>query len=65
MSAIIIKADEKSNKILKELAKQLGANVVSLNDDQYEDFLLGTIINSEKTGKDATRAEVFQKLKKK
>ena len=65
MSAIIIKADEKSNKILKELAKQLGANVVSLKDNQYEDFLLGTIIESEKTGKDASRDEVFQKLKKK
>jgi N-acetylglucosamine kinase-like BadF-type ATPase len=65
MSAIIIKGDEKSNKILKELAKQLGADVVSLKDNQYEDFLLGTIIDSEKTGKDATRDEVFQKLKKK
>ena len=48
-----------------ELAKQLGANVVSLKDNQYEDFLLGTIIDSEKTGKDASREEVFQKLKKK
>ena len=65
MSAIIIKADDKSNKILKELAKQLGANVVSLKDNQYEDFLLGTIIDSEKIGKDASREEVFQKLKKK
>jgi hypothetical protein len=26
---------------------------------------LGTIIDSEKTGKDASREEVFQKLKKK
>jgi len=65
MSAIIIKADEKSNKLLKELAKQLGANVVSLNDNQYEDFLLGTIIDAEKTGKDAPREEIFQKLKTK
>lgn len=65
MSAILIKADEKSNKILKELAKQLGANVVSLKDNQYEDFLLGTIMDSEKTQKDASREEVFQKLKKK
>ena len=65
MSAIIIKADDKSNKILKELAKRLGANVVSLKDNQYEDFLLGTIIDSEKTGIDASGEEVFQKLKKK
>ena len=65
MSAIIIKADEKSNKILMELAKQLGANVVSLKDNQYEDFLLGIIIDSEKTGIDASREEIFKKLKKK
>lgn len=65
MSAIIIKADEKSNKLLKELAKQLGANVVSLNDNQYEDFLLGTIIDAEKTEKDVSREEIFQKLRKK
>lgn len=65
MSAIIIKADEKSNKILKELAKQLGADVLTLKDNQYEDFILGTIIDSEKTGKDVTKSEVFQRFKKK
>jgi hypothetical protein len=65
MSAIIIKTEEKSIQILKELAKQLGANVVSLKDNQYEDFLLGMIIDSEKTKKDAFPKEVFQKLKNK
>ena len=65
MSAIIIKADEKSNKILKELAKRLGANVVSMNDNQYEDFLLGSIMDSEKTGTEVSRDEIFNKLKKK
>jgi S-adenosylmethionine/arginine decarboxylase-like enzyme len=38
MSAIVIKADNQSNKILKELAKKLGANVLNINDDQYEDL---------------------------
>ena len=65
MSAIIIKSDEKSNKLLKELAKQLGADVVTLKDDQYEDFILGNIIDSEKTGKDASRSDVFRRFKKK
>ncbi len=65
MSAIVIKADSKSNKILRDLAKKLGANVLNMNDAQYEDFLLGSIINSEKTGEEASREEVFQKLKKK
>jgi hypothetical protein len=65
MSAIVIKADSKSNKILKDLAKKLGANVLNMNDNQYEDFLLGSIINSEKTGEDVTREEVIKKLKRK
>ena len=63
MSAIVIKADSKSNKILKDLAKKLGANVLNMNDTQYEDFLLGSIINSEKTGEFVTRDEVIKKLK--
>ncbi len=65
MSAIIIKADEKSNKILKELAERLGGNVINMNDKQYEEFLLGTIIESEKTGEDVPREEIFKKLHKK
>ena len=65
MSAIIIKADEKSNKILKELAKRLGANVVSMNDNQYEDFLLGSIMDSDKTGTEVSRDEIFKKLTRK
>ncbi len=65
MSAIIIKADDKSNKILKELAKRLGANVVNMNDAQYEDFLMGSILDSEKTGEDVSRNEVIKKLQKK
>lgn len=32
MSAIVIKADSKSNKILKELAKKLGGNVLPIDD---------------------------------
>lgn len=65
MSAIIIKADDKNNKILKKLVKQLGGNVVSLKDNQYEDFLLGTIIESEKTKDDVSREEKFKMLRKK
>ncbi len=65
MSAITIKADDKSNKILMELAKRLGANVVNINDDQYEDILLGSIMESERTGKDVPREEIFKKLKRK
>ena len=41
MSAIIIKGDKKSSKLSSELAKQLGANVIGMKEQQYEDFLLG------------------------
>ena len=63
MSAIVIKADSKSNKILKDLAKKLGANVLNMNDAQYEDFLLGSIINSEKTGEDISKEAVIKQIK--
>lgn len=63
MSAIIIKADKESNKILKQLAKKLGASVTSVNDDQYEDFLLGTLMDSQKTGKTVSKEDIFKKLK--
>jgi hypothetical protein len=65
MSVIIIKADNRSNKILKELAKHLGANVVNLNGVEYGDILLGAIMDPEKTGKDATKDEIMKKLKRK
>jgi hypothetical protein len=65
MGAIIIKADQKCNKILLELAKRLGANVLNMNDAQYEDFLLGSIMEEVKTGKEVSKEEVIKKLKQK
>ena len=62
MGAIIIRADQKSSKLLKELAVQLGAVVTNLKDEQYEDFMLGTLMDSEKTGKIVSREEIFKKL---
>ena len=62
MGAIIIRADQKSSKLLKELAVRLGAVVTNLKDEQYEDFMLGTLIDSEKTGEIVSREEIFKKL---
>ena len=62
MGAIIIRTDQKSSKLLKELAVQLGAVVTNLKDEQYEDFMLGTLIDSEKTGEIVSREEIFKKL---
>jgi len=62
MSALVIKADSKSNKILKELAKKLGGNVLSINDMQFEDLALGSIMENEKTGKTVSREEIIKIL---
>jgi len=62
MAAILIKADSKSNKLLKELAEKLGGNVTTITEEQYEDVLLGSLMDKEKTGKNTTRAAIFKKL---
>ena len=64
MGAIIIKADHKINKLLKELAVQLGAVVTNVKDEHYEDFMLGTLMDSKKIGEIVSREEIFKKLKK-
>ena len=55
MSAIVIKADNQNTKILKELAKKLGANVLNINEEQYEDLALGFLMEKSKTGKTVSR----------
>jgi hypothetical protein len=50
MGAIIIKADKKSIIILTDLAKKLGGSVLSMDDHQYEDFAIGSAMDSVKTG---------------
>lgn len=63
MSTILIKADKQSNKLLSELAKKLGANVVDMKDEQFENFMLGTLMDKVKTGKTVSRASILKKLK--
>lgn len=65
MSAIVIQADTKSNKILAELAKKLGGKVLSLKDDQYEDFALGSLMDKVKTNETVSREIIMKKLKMK
>ena len=62
MSAIVIQADPKSKKILSDLAKKLGGKVLSINDSQYEDIALGSMMDKEKTGRTVSREEVMKKL---
>ncbi|MCB0505508.1 MAG: hypothetical protein KDC58_08380 [Cyclobacteriaceae bacterium] len=64
MGALVVKLDPKSNKILKELAKKLGGQVVSIDDTQYEDIALGALMDKEKTGEKVSREEIMKKLKR-
>ncbi len=64
MSAIIIKADLKSNKLLSDLAKRLGGDVITLKDKELEDFALGILMNKVKTNENVSRDEVMKKLRK-
>jgi hypothetical protein len=63
MDAILIKADSKTNKILYKLAKDLGGKAISLNEEQYEDFALGFLMDKLKTNESVPRAEIIKKLK--
>ena len=63
MGAILIKADKKSNKLLTDLAKKLGGNVISIADEQYEDFAIGSAMDSVRTGITVARESIIMKLK--
>ena len=65
MSAIVIKSDNQNTRILKELAKKLGANVLNINEEQYEDLALGLLMDRSKTGKTVSRDSIMKKLIKK
>ncbi len=65
MSAILIKGNKQNNKILAALAKKLGGDVFDLKDEQYDDFLLGNLMDTVKTGKTVSRASIFKKLRAK
>jgi len=62
MEAIVIQSDPKSLKIITELAKHLGENVIRLNQDQLEDFTFGTMLKEAKTGKTVSRESIMNKL---
>lgn len=62
MSAIIIKSDNQNTKILKELAKKLGADVLSIDEDLYEDLSLGLLMDRSKTGETVSRDSIMKKL---
>jgi hypothetical protein len=65
MSALLIKSDKTGNKIFKELAKKIGAEVLLLDDEQYEDLALGLEMDRIKTNELVDRELIFSKLRNK
>ena len=63
MGAIIIKGDSESNKILGRLAEKLGNKVISINEEEFEDFAFGKLMDENKTGETVSREEIMRKLK--
>ena len=49
MSTLLINSDASNTKLLLELAKKLGANVIAIEDEHYEDLLLGKEMDKVKT----------------
>lgn len=62
MGAVVIKIDKKNNRLISKLAKELGGDVLSINDEQYEDLALGRLMDEVKTGENVSRDKVFEKL---
>ena len=65
MSTILIKSNKSNNKILTELAKKLGGNVIDIDDEAFEDLLLGKHMDNAKTGKTVSRNIIMKNLKSK
>ena len=63
MGTILIKTDKRSSKILAELAKRLGANVIDVKDEQFDDLMLGTLMDKVKTGKTVSKDSILKKLR--
>jgi hypothetical protein len=63
MSTIIIKTDKKSSKILAELARKLGGNVFDIKDNQFEELMLGNMMDKVKTGKTVSKESILKKLR--
>ena len=64
MGAIIIKGDTENNKILAKIAEKLGNKVISIKDEEFEDFALGKMMDESKTDETTSREEIMRKLRK-
>ncbi|MDP2423860.1 MAG: hypothetical protein U1C46_07860 [Bacteroidales bacterium] len=50
-------------RLIIQLAKRLGGRVSGLSQQQYEDLLLGQLMDKAKTGETVPRSSILEKLK--
>jgi|APGre2960657468_1045069.scaffolds.fasta_scaffold525895_1 hypothetical protein len=65
MSTLLINTDPANSKLLLDLAKKLGAEVLSIKKDQYEDIILGNQMDKIKTNDLVSKNEILSQLKSK
>lgn len=62
MSTLLINSDASNTKLLIELAKKLGANVIAIDDEHYENLLLGKEMDKIKTNELISKDEILKKI---
>ncbi len=63
MAAILIEAkDANELKFIREILKRTRIKNKELSNEDYEDFLLGLKMSTEKTGKKVSRSTIMKKL---
>jgi len=65
MSTILINSDPTTSKLILELSKKLGANVLSLKNEQFEDLILGNQMDKIKTNELVSKSDILLQLKSK
>ncbi|MGY5846181.1 hypothetical protein ACW6QP_02085 [Salegentibacter sp. HM20] len=64
METIVINTKNSGNaELLLELARKLGEKGRKLSKEEQEDFLLGSIMAADKTGKTVSRESIMENLK--
>ena len=65
MSTLLINTDPANSKLLLDLAKKLGTEVLSIKKNQYEDIILGNQMDKIKTNELVSKNEILSQLKSK
>lgn len=65
MSTILIKNNSENNELIAQLAIKLGGNVINIDDEAIEEFMLGKIMDNEKTKETVDKESILNILNSK